>query len=120
MFMHPGKKLNFMGNEIAMFREFDETKEIDWFLLDYPRHHSFQRFFKDLNLIYQAHLALHKNEYDYHYFKWIEVDNRQHSIFAFYRHYEDEIMVCVLNLLNTTHIGYPIKAFWLPICGNIK
>lgn len=48
--------------KLVMFREFDETKEIDWFLLDYPRHHSFQRFFKDLNLIYQAHLALHKNE----------------------------------------------------------
>ena len=32
MFTHPGKKLNFMGNEIAMFREWDEAKEMDWFM----------------------------------------------------------------------------------------
>ena len=53
MFTHPGKKLNFMGNEFAMFREFDEKKELDWFMLKYPLHDSFLRFFKDLNLIFR-------------------------------------------------------------------
>ena len=47
MYAHPGKKLNFMGNEIASFREFDEKKELDWFLLDYPRHQKFAKYFHD-------------------------------------------------------------------------
>ena len=48
MYTHPGKKLNFMGNELGMFREFDETRENDWFLLDYSRHAAFARYYKDL------------------------------------------------------------------------
>ena len=63
MFAHPGKKLNFMGNEIGSFREFDEAKELDWFLLDYPRHDSFLRYFTDLNKIYAAHGCLYKHDY---------------------------------------------------------
>ena len=51
MYAHPGKKLNFIGNEIASFREFDEKKEIDWFLLEYPKHRAFAKFFSDLNHI---------------------------------------------------------------------
>ena len=44
MFTHPGKKLNFMGNELAHFREWDEKKQLDWNLLESPFHDSFQRF----------------------------------------------------------------------------
>ena len=46
MFTHPGKKLNFMGNEIAHFREWDEDKSIEWFLLDYDLHKKFMNFLK--------------------------------------------------------------------------
>ena len=54
MMMHPGKKLNFMGNEIAMFREWDEEKELDWFLLKYPMHDAFHHYFETLGKIYQS------------------------------------------------------------------
>ena len=50
MYAHPGKKLNFMGNEIGQLREWDEKREQDWMLLDYPIHEGFARFMKDLNL----------------------------------------------------------------------
>ena len=45
MFTHPGKKLNFMGNELGHFREWDEKKELDWGLMKYPFHDSFQKYF---------------------------------------------------------------------------
>ena len=44
MFTRPGKKLNFMGNEIGQFREWDEKRECDWSLLEYPKHREFQKF----------------------------------------------------------------------------
>lgn len=58
MYAHPGKKLNFMGNEIGQLREWDEKREQDWMLLDYPIHEGFARFMKDLNHLYLEHLAL--------------------------------------------------------------
>ena len=58
MYAHPGKKLNFMGNEIGQFREWDEKREQDWMLLDYPAHDAFAHFMKDLNKLYLEHSAL--------------------------------------------------------------
>ncbi|MBR2825461.1 MAG: 1,4-alpha-glucan branching protein GlgB, partial [Solobacterium sp.] len=103
MFAHPGKKLNFMGNEIATFREFDEKKELDWFLLDYPRHDAFLRYFTDLNRIYLSHPCLYKDDYDYKGFKWIDADNAQQSIFSFYREDEKEVLVCIMNLTSASY-----------------
>lgn len=108
MFMHPGKKLNFMGNELAMFREFDERKELDWFILQYPRHDSFKRFFRDLSLIYKSHISLYGADYDWTNYKWIEVDNNMRSIFSFYRQYGDEILVCVINMLPISYHNYKV------------
>lgn len=42
MYAHPGKKLNFMGNEIGQLREWDEMKSCDWFLREYPMHDAFE------------------------------------------------------------------------------
>jgi len=59
MYAHPGKKLNFMGNEIASFREFDEKKELDWFLLDYPRHQKFANTSMiSMRFIYRIHVCI--------------------------------------------------------------
>ena len=52
MFTHPGKKLNFMGNELGHFREWDESRELDWELLRYPAHDSFFHFFRELATLY--------------------------------------------------------------------
>ena len=108
MFAHPGKKLNFMGNEIASFREFDERKELDWFLLKYPIHDSFTRYFKDLNKIYSSHSCLFKYDYELRGFKWINADNAQQSIYTFYRADEKEYMVCVYNMTPVSYENYDI------------
>ncbi|NLC96781.1 MAG: 1,4-alpha-glucan branching protein GlgB [Erysipelotrichaceae bacterium] len=98
MYAHPGKKLNFMGNELGMFREFDESRELDWMLLEYDRHRMFAQFFKDLGNIYLSHPALYKYDYDFNKFKWIDADNTSQSIYSFYREDEDEYIVCIMNL----------------------
>ena len=58
MMIHPGKKLNFMGNEIGQFREWDENREQDWNLRKYPAHDSFYTFMAELNQVYLTHSAL--------------------------------------------------------------
>jgi len=124
MFAHPGKKLNFMGNEIASFREFDEAKELDWLLLGYPRHVAFQRYFRDLNMIYQTHPCLSKADYDYRSFKWIDADNAKQSIYSFYREDEKEFLICLLNMTPASYeefeIGVPQAGSYTEILNSEK
>ena len=125
MFAHPGKKLNFMGNEIASFREFDEAKQLDWFLLEYPRHDAFMRYFTDLNKIYTSHPCMYKDDYNYNKgFKWINADNSAESIYSFYREDEKEYIVCVLNNTGQSYeshiIGVPQKGTYTELLNSEK
>lgn len=117
MFAHPGKKLNFMGNEIGSFREFDEKKELDWMLLDYPIHQQFAQFCKDLNHLYLTHPCLSENDYKNGGFKWIDADNAKQSVYSFMRMNNDEILVCIMNHANTE---YPKFAVEVPQEGCYK
>ena len=58
MFTHPGKKLNFMGNELAEFKEWDEQKELGWNLLTYPAHDAFWNYLQTLQHLYLEELSL--------------------------------------------------------------
>ena len=107
-YTHPGKKLNFMGNEIGHFREWDENKELDWFLLKYPVHQMLQRFTRDLNRIYLHHPALSKNDYNEYGFQWLEADNSTQSIYIYRRQWEDEVLIIVLNMLADSYENYEI------------
>ncbi len=98
MYTHPGKKLNFMGGEFAQFREWDESKEQDWFMLKYPMHDSFLRYITDLSELYGKRPSLHSGEYDPHCFEWILADESELSVFAYKRISGNEITVCLLNL----------------------
>ena len=83
MFAHPGKKLNFMGNEIAQFREWDEKREQDWDILKYPLHDSFHRYFAELNRIYTTYEAMYKDELNDHNFRWLESFAKDKSVYVF-------------------------------------
>ena len=85
MYVHPGKKLNFMGNEIAMFREWDETKEPDLFLLKYPMHDSFHQYMICLNRLYREYGALSSADYDPAGFSWLAMNDQGHDVFAIRR-----------------------------------
>ena len=66
----PGKKLNFMGNELAMFREWDERREPDWDLLQYPAHADFHNFMVRLNRLYLEEQALWEADDAAEGFRW--------------------------------------------------
>lgn len=97
MYAHPGKKLNFMGNEIGQLREWDEKKEQDWFLLKYPSHDSFHRFMKDLNKLYLTHPALFAEDYGQKGFTWLDCHQEARCIYAFERTDGKERIAAVFN-----------------------
>lgn len=117
MYTHPGKKLNFMGNELGMFREFDEIRENDWFLLDYSRHAAFARYFKDLCTIYAHYAAFSESDFTYDGFKWINCDNADDNVLTYYRESETEAFVIVLNM---SGIGYENYRIGVPYHGKYK
>jgi len=114
-FTHPGKKLNFMGNEIAMFREWDEDKEVDWQLLTYPVHQALERFFKDISHLYLHSSALNSNDYEADKFKWIDADNTKQQIYSYYRESDKAYNIIVLNM---SPISYESFKLGVPISGN--
>ena len=85
MYAHPGKKLNFMGNEIGHFREWDEKREVDWNLLTFPAHQDFHRFMEELNHFYLEHPALSELDYDTEGFQWIECHAEEKCVYVFER-----------------------------------
>ena len=98
MTAHPGKKLNFMGNEFAQFIEWNYSQELDWFLLDYPRHRTFRKFIQDLNAFYLENKALWQLDCSFDGFKWIVVDDNKQNIVSFIRRAADgDYIVCVVN-----------------------
>lgn len=95
---HPGKKLNFMGNELASFDEWNETKSLPWNLKSFPMHDSVSRLIRDLNLIYVNEKAMHFEEHNPAHFRWLMADNTNQSIYAFQRQVGNETLVFVFNM----------------------
>ena len=100
MYMHPGKKLNFMGAEIGQLREWDPKREQDWDILKYPVHDSFYRFMKELNNLYLTHSAMYERDYDREGFKWLDCDNPENCIYAIERTSKKERLAAVFNFSN--------------------
>ena len=103
MYVHPGKKLNFMGNEIAMIREWDETKEPDYFLLKYPLHDSFRRYIEELNKVYSEEPALYERDYDPDGFKWIAINDMQNNVYGIRRNGISSSVAAFFNFSNAKH-----------------
>ena len=107
MMGHPGKKLNFMGNEFAQFIEWNYAQQLDWFLLDYPRHRTFQKFMKDLNAFYLENKAMWQLDCTYDGFKWIVVDDNSQNVVSFIRKAADgEYVICIINFSPVERLKY--------------
>lgn len=115
MYAHPGKKLNFMGNEFGQLREWDEKREQDWLLLDYPIHRNFARFMKDLNTLYLEHSALWEKDYEADGFQWIDCHQEQDCVYVFQRAGKKEKIIAAFNF-SDRDLSYELK---LPGCQRI-
>ena len=85
MYGHPGKKLLFMGQEFAQFREWSEERSLDWNLLDYDMHKKMRSYVKALNELYCKYDAMYINDYNTMGFEWMSCDNAELSIVSFVR-----------------------------------
>lgn len=109
MYTHPGKKLNFMGNEIGQLREWDETREQDWDILKYPNHDAFCRFMKDLNNMYLENSALWQEDYDRNGFVWLDCHQEEKCIYVFERRSLKQRIIAIFNFSDKEQNGYQVK-----------
>ncbi|MBN8899965.1 MAG: alpha amylase C-terminal domain-containing protein, partial [Rhodospirillales bacterium] len=110
MWAHPGKKLIFMGGEIAQWSEWSHDHSIDWGLLDDDRHRGVQKLLQDLNHLYRTEPTLHRRDSEGTGFRWVVGDDRENSVFAFLRYADDDScpMLVVCNMTPVPRSGYAI------------
>lgn len=109
MFSHPGKKLNFMGNEIGQFREWAEYRPQDFEVLNrYPMHQMFKRFCRDMNRIYLSHQALYDGEYNRSRFHYIVSNREEDLVYAYMRESDKERILAVFNFNDIMYENYDI------------
>ncbi|MEE9320493.1 MAG: 1,4-alpha-glucan branching protein GlgB [Granulosicoccus sp.] len=104
MFSYPGKKLNFMGSEIAQYGEWQHQGSIQWHLLNEAKHAGMLQVISDLNRLYQDHPALHETDCDSSGFEWIDCDDAEQSVIAWYRYSADRQRSCI-TVCNFTPIA---------------
>ncbi len=112
MMVHPGKKLNFMGNEIGQLREWDEKRQQDWDLRKYPAHDSFHRFMQDLNRIYLSEKALFEGDYEEKGFSWLDCHQESDCIYAVSRKSRNAELAAIFNFSDRKkiyRIPFPVQ-----------
>ncbi|MHC5541280.1 1,4-alpha-glucan branching protein GlgB, partial [Singulisphaera rosea] len=110
MFGHPGKKLLFMGDELAQWREWTHDGSIDWHLLQWRDHQGIKNLVGDLNAMYRSDPALYQVDFDWQGFDWLELHDWENSVLAFLRRGKDpnDSVVVVCNFTPVVRDGYRI------------
>jgi 1,4-alpha-glucan branching enzyme len=105
---HPGKKLLFMGQEIAQRNEWYEGASLDWHLLNHDSHKGVQKLVRELNQLILKEPALYEIDFNWQGFEWIDANDSDNSVFAFLRRGKksDDLMVVVLNCTPVVREGY--------------
>jgi 1,4-alpha-glucan branching enzyme len=107
MWAHPGKKLLFMGSEIAQEQEWGYQRSLDWHLLEQPEHAGIQSLVRDLNRLYREQPALWERDSDAEGFWWLEPNAADDNVVAFARAgLDDDVVVCAANLSPVPREGY--------------
>ncbi len=124
MFLHPGAKLMFMGNEFAATKEWDFQSELQWDLLQYPNHGGMKYYVQELNALYKVQPALYELQYEEGGFEWVELNQRQEGIIAFKRKGKDpdQAILVVFNMTPVPRHQFTIrvegKTIWKEIFNS--
>lgn len=124
MYAHPGKKLLFMGSEMAPWDEWSHEHSLPWHLLKYDRHQQMQKWIKDLNKVYQSTPAMYEQDFIQQGFEWIDMANWEQSVISFIRKGRDpeDIILCVCNFTPVPREGYkvgvPFSGEWEEILNS--
>ncbi|WP_367268845.1 1,4-alpha-glucan branching protein GlgB [uncultured Gemmiger sp.] len=116
MAIHPGKKLDFMGNEFAQLREWDESREQDWSVLKYPNHDSFRVFRKALNEAYLQNEGFWLREYDPAAFRWLDCAHPEKNACAIWRQGSEGGVLAAFNFGDSELTDYELT---LPQKGKL-
>lgn len=109
MYAHPGKKLLFMGSEIAQEKEWNHDQSLDWHLLQQPRHKGIQSLVRDLNGLYRATPALYELDFNAEGFEWIDWQDAENSVFIWLRRATDgSFVICISNFTPVVRAGYRV------------
>ena len=122
LYTYPGKKLLFMGNELAQFEEWNHARGLHWSYLDHPEHEGVQKTVADLNKLYTRQPALHGLDFDPEGFAWIDCHDSAQSVIVFQRRMKDQLVVIALNftpvLRSHYRIGVPVAGAWQEIFNS--
>jgi 1,4-alpha-glucan branching enzyme len=123
MYSQPGKKLLFMGSEIAPWSEWNHDASLDWHLCSHAAHERMQLFIGELNRIYREEPCLHELDCDAAGFRWIDADDADRSILTYER--LDRAGASVVVILNFTpavrtnyRVGVPGGGLWEEIVNS--
>jgi 1,4-alpha-glucan branching enzyme len=124
MWAHPGKKLLFMGGELAQEHEWCHDSPLEWHRLDEGEHAGIQRLICDLNRFYASEAALHRYDTEARGFRWVIGDDVANSVFAFLRLADEGVppILCVCNMAPVVRhdyrIGVPCAGTWEEIFNS--
>ncbi len=105
-FTYPGKKLLFMGTELASREEWNERQSLDWSLASKPSQVGLQLLISDLNKLYCSLPPLHYYDFDTKGFKWIDCHDASQSIISYLREAEGNFVVVILNFTPVIREAY--------------
>ena len=104
---HPGKKLSFMGNELAEFKEWDQAEPLSFSVLEYPAHGAFYKYLACLNHFYSCHPALYCDDYHPGCFQWLSCSSD--TVFCFERRAENgQSLLCVVNFGRDPAVSFAV------------
>jgi 1,4-alpha-glucan branching enzyme len=124
MWGHPGKKLLFMGDEFAQWREWKHDESLDWHLLQWSSHQGVKKLVADLNALYKQEPALHQVDFDWTGFEWLELHDWENSVLAFLRRGRTpgEAVVVVCNftpvIRDNYRVGVPDTGYYREILNT--
>jgi 1,4-alpha-glucan branching enzyme len=124
MWAHPGKKLLFMGGELATPWEWSETAELPWGLLEHHEHAGVRDLVRDLNRVYRGEPALWEVDFSHEGFLWLEPNDAMNNVLAWIRISRDGTrkLVCVANLSpvprNRYRVGLPAAGSWVEVLNT--